>query len=160
MYSQQAANSTAALSSLLLRFSAFVEEIAVKKTKLIQQYYDEKRIINIAGKGYASIKEYDPEKARDVEFDLSIQESASTPVHRMIANDMLLEFWKTGAITIELLLENGDFPFADNLLQSIRSRQETAVQQGIQSLDQGAVAQVGQAANKQNVANAEALMRQ
>ncbi len=160
LYSQQAANSTAALSSLLLRFSAFVEEIAVKKTKLIQQYYDEKRIINIAGKGYASIKEYDPEKARDVEFDLSIKESASTPVHRMIANDMLLEFWKSGAITIEMLLENGDFPFADNLLQSIRSRQETAEQKGIQSLDQGAVAQVGQAANKQNVANAEALMRQ
>ena len=159
LYSQQAANSTAALSSLLLRFSSFVEDIAVKKTKLIQQYYDDKRIINISGATYTNIIEYDPEKARDIEFDLSIKESASTPVHRMIANDMLLEFWKNGAITLEMLLEHGDFPFADSLLQSMQSNRENAEQQqGIQPLDQGAVQQAGQAANPQNVQAAQKML--
>ena len=124
LYAQQAQNSTAALSALMLRFGSFVEDIAVKKIKLIQQYYNEKRVINIAGKGYAGVKVYDPAKAKNILFDVSVKESASTPVHRMLANDMLMEFWKAGAITIEMLLENGDFPFADSLLQSLSSAKE------------------------------------
>lgn len=130
LYSQQTANATASLSSLLLRFNSFVEQIAVKKTKMIQQYYDEPRIINIAGRNYAGVKEYDPEKARDIEFDLSIKESAATPERRIASNDILLQFWQAGAITIEQLLQNGDFPFADALLQSIGANKEQAEQNG------------------------------
>ena len=77
----------------------------------------------------------------------------------MIANDMLLEFWKAGAITLEMLLEHGDFPFADSLLQSMQSNRENAEQQqGIQPLDQGAVQQAGQAANLQNVQAAQKML--
>lgn len=124
LYAQQAQNSTAALSALMLRFGSFVEDIAVKKIRLIQQYYNEKKVVNIAGKGYAGVKVYDPAKAKNILFDVSVRESAATPVHRMLANDMLMEFWKAGAITLEMLLENGDFPFADALLQSLNSAKE------------------------------------
>lgn len=130
LYSQQTANATTSLTSLLLRFTAFVESIAVKKTKLIQQYYDEPRIINIAGQNYAGVKEYDPEKARDIEFDLSIKESAATPAHRMLANDMLMQFWQAGAINLEQMLQAGEFPFADQLLQSLGAAKEQAEQTG------------------------------
>lgn len=163
LYSQQTANSTTSLSNLLMRFTGFTEDVAVKKVKLIQQFYDEKRIVNIAGKNYVGVKEYDPEKARDIQFDLSIKESASTPVHRMVANDMLMEFWKAGAITIEMLLENGDFPFADQLLQSIGSYKEqmTQAQQGGEvnmNVDPEVMRQVQEGANQNNVTAAREML--
>ncbi len=164
LYSQQTTNSTTSLSNLLLRFTGFTEEVAVKKVKLMQQFYDEKRIVNIAGKNYIGVKEYDPEKAKDIQFDLSIKESASTPVHRMVANDMLMDFWKAGAITIEMLLENGDFPFADQLLQSIGTYKEqmAQAQQGAgaeMNVDPGVMKQVQGAANQGDVAAAQQMLR-
>ena len=109
-------------------------------------------------------KEYDPEKARDIQFDLSIKESASTPVHRMVANDMLMEFWKAGAITIEMLLENGDFPFADQLLQSIGTYKEqmAQAQQGGETkmnVDPEMMKQVMGMANQDNVTAARQMLQ-
>ena len=77
----------------------------------------------ISGKNSA-IVEYDPRKIRDVEFDLSIVESTSTPAYRAIANDILMKLFEVQAISVEQLLEHGDFPFADKLLQSIKSQRE------------------------------------
>ena len=91
--------------------------------KNMQQFYDSKRVFNIAGKSGAQI-EYDPKKIRDVEFDLSITESTSTPAYRHLANDMLMQLYQSQAISVEQLLEHGDFPFADELLQSIKSQKE------------------------------------
>jgi hypothetical protein len=68
--------------------------------------------------------EYDPQKIRDVEFDLSIIESTSTPAYRAMANDFLMEIWKTGQISLQQMLQTGSFPFADELLQSLQSQQE------------------------------------
>lgn len=42
----------------------------------------------------------------------------------MLQNDLLLQLFQTGAITVAELLENGAFPFADKLLQSIKSREQ------------------------------------
>ncbi|WP_279187526.1 hypothetical protein [Bacteroides acidifaciens] len=93
----------------------------------MQQFYDTKRVFNIAGKSGAQI-EYDPKKIRDVEFDLSITESTSTPAYRHLANDMLMQLYQSQAISVEQLLEHGDFPFADELLQSIKSQKEQLAQ--------------------------------
>lgn len=123
LYAQQTQNATTSLLDLLDSFSSFVIDGAYKDVKNMQQYYDSKRVYNIAGKSSAQI-EYDPKKMRDVEFDLSIVESTSTPAYRQMANDFLLEIWRSGQISLQQLLENGDFPFADNLLQSINSQQE------------------------------------
>lgn len=158
LYAQQAQNSTAALSALMLRFGSFVEDIAVKKIKLIQQYYNEKRVINIAGKGYAGVKVYDPAKAKNILFDVSVKESASTPVHRMLANDMLMEFWKAGAITIEMLLENGDFPFADSLLQSLSSAKEDMANGKSPQLSPQGVQAAKAAADPSRIEAAQALL--
>lgn len=84
-------------------------------------------MFNIAGKSGAQI-EYDPKKIRDVEFDLSITESTSTPAYRHLANDMLMQLYQSQAISVEQLLEHGDFPFADELLQSIKSQKEQLAQ--------------------------------
>ena len=137
LYAQQTQNATTSLLDLLDSFSNFVIDAAYKDVKNMQQYYDTKRVFNIAGKGSGSVIEYDPNKIRDVEFDLSIVESTSTPAYRQMANDFLIEIWKTGQITLQQLLEHGDFPFSDELLQSIQSQQEQLAQGGAAAGAQG-----------------------
>lgn len=80
--------------------------------KNIQQFYDTPRVISISGKHSTFVK-CDPPKIRDIEFDLSIIDSTATPAYRALANDMLMQ-----------LLQFGNFPFADKLLQNIQSQKQ------------------------------------
>ena len=123
LYAQQAQNAATSLLDLLDSFSMFVIDGAYKDVKNMQQFYDEKKVRNIVGRAGQSI-EYDPKKIRDVEFDLAITESTATPEYRKMANDFLMEIWRANQISLEQLLQVGDFPFADQLLQSIQSQKE------------------------------------
>ena len=108
---------------MLESFSQFVIDAAYKDVKNIQQFYDQQKTFSIAGKG-SKLYDYDPVKMRDLEMDVSITESTATPTYRMMANEFLMQIWQQGQISLEQLLEHGDFPFADDLLQSVRSQQE------------------------------------
>ena len=151
MYNQQVQNSTMSLLDMLECFSQFTIDGAYKDVKNMQQFYDTKRVFNIAGKSGAQI-EYDPKKIRDVEFDLSITESTSTPAYRQLANDWLMQLWQAQAISVEQLLEFGDFPFADELLQSIKSQKEQIEQGGMpEAISPQLMQQAQQGANMQAV---------
>lgn len=158
-YNQQTENATKSLLDLLECFSCFVVDGAYKDVKNMQQFYDSKRVFNIAGKSGAQI-EYDPKKIRDVEFDLSITESTSTPAYRHLANDMLMQLYQSQAISVEQLLEHGDFPFADELLQSIKSQKELLEQGKVpDGLSPELMAQAQQGANMQAVNKLNNAMR-
>jgi hypothetical protein len=145
---------------LLESFSSFIIESSIKKVKNIQQFYDSKRVLNIVGQSANGVSEYDPEKINDVEFDLSIVESSNTPAYRMVANDFLMEIWKTGQISVEQLLENGNFPFADRLLQSIKSQREELENGNIPpGISPEVQQQVAQGANLQAVQQLQTAMR-
>lgn len=123
LYAQQTQNATMSLLDILETFSQFVIDGAYKDVKNIQQYYDTKRTFNIVGRSGQEI-EYDPKKIRDVEFDINITESTATPVYRQMANEFLMTLWQNQAITLEQLLQVGDFPFGDELQQSIATQKE------------------------------------
>ena len=98
--------------------------------QVIQQFYSDKRYVNISGNEYSEeAKYFDPDKVKNVHFDLTITESQSTPSFRQVTNDLLLELFRAGAIDVKQLLENGAFPFSDRLLQSINKKEEEAMQQ-------------------------------
>lgn len=159
-FQQQTQNATTTLLDLLECFSGFVVDGAYKDVKNIQQFYDSKRVFNIAGRSGAQI-EYDLKKIRDVEFDLSITESTTTPAYRHLANDILMQLWQAQAISVEQLLEHGDFPFADELLQSIKSQKEQLEQGKMpDGLSPELMAQVQQGANMQAVNKLNNAMRQ
>lgn len=159
-YQQQTQNATTTLLDLLECFSGFVVDGAYKDVKNIQQFYDSKRVFNIAGRSGAQI-EYDPKKIREVEFDLSITESTTTPAYRHLANDILMQLWQAQAISVEQLLEHGDFPFADELLQSIKSQKEQLGQGKMpDGLSPELMAQAQQGANMQVVNKLNNAMRQ
>ena len=158
LYNQQAQNSTTSLLDILETFSAFVRESATKDVKNIQQFYDAPRVFNIAGKN-AELVEYDPAKLQDVEFDLSVVESTATPAYRAMANDMLMQMWQAGAISVEMMLEHGDFPFADALLQSIKAQREQVEQgQMPEGISPQVLAQAQQGANMQAVQKAQQML--
>ncbi|MBQ7462416.1 MAG: hypothetical protein IJS63_09220 [Bacteroidaceae bacterium] len=160
LYAQQQQNATTSLLDLLDSFSMFVVDAAYKDVKNMQQFYDTKKVFNIAGRSGAQI-EYDPKKIRDIEFDLSITESTSTPAYRQMANEFLMQIWSAGQISLQQLLENGNFPFADQLLQSIQSQQEQLEQGQIpEGLSPELQQQVAQGANQQAVQQLYGAMRQ
>ncbi len=159
LYNQQAQNAATSLLDLLDTFSAFIREGAYKDVKNIQQFYDTPRVFNIAGKS-STIVEYDPRKIRDVEFDLSIVESTATPAYRAMTNDMLMQLWQSKAISVEQLLEHGEFPFADELLQSIKSQREQLQQGQIpDGLSPELTQQVQQGANMEAVNQAQQMLQ-
>lgn len=123
LYNQQTQNATTSLLDILDSYQEFVKDAAYKDVKNIQQFYDQKRVYNISGRVGAQV-EYDPRKIQDVEFDLSVVPSTATPAYRAMANDFLMQIWSSGQISLEQLLQNGDFPFADQLLQSLQSQKE------------------------------------
>ena len=159
LYNQQAQNASTSLLDLLDTFSSFVREGALKDVKNIQQFYDTPRVFNIAGKN-STIIEYDPKKIRDVEFDLSIVESTSTPSYRAITNDILMQLFDRNAISVEQLLEHGDFPFADDLLQSIKSQREQLEQGNVPDGISPQLAQQAQQSANINAANQAQQMLQ
>ena len=158
LYNQQTQNATMSLLDVLDTFSSFVKESATKDVKNIQQFYDTQRIRNIAGKN--SSIDCVPMQIREIEFDLSIVESTATPTYRAIANDLLMQLFERNAISVELLLQHIDAPFADELLQSIQS-QKAQMEQG--DIPQGVSPEVAtlaqQYADQESVAQAQRMLR-
>lgn len=153
LYAQQTQNSATSLLDLLESFSMFVIDAAYKDIKNIQDCYDIKRIRNIVGEKGTVM--YDP----DVEYDLSIEESTTTPVYRAMANEMLMELFRAQAINVKQLLENGNFPFADSLLQSIKVEEEKMMQGQAEGLPPEVMAQARQGADMNAVNQAYGMLR-
>lgn len=128
LYAQQTQNASTPIADLLADVRSFMQDADYKKMKNIAAFYDAERWQSIAGSmagafDNANLKLND---VGDIEFDLIITESTSTPVYRALANDMLMQLFQQQAISLEELLENGDFPFADRILQSRQARQAEA----------------------------------
>ena len=142
LYAQQSQNATINLVDILDTFASFRKDRDFKMMKVIQQYYNEPRYINIAGKDYSEeAKFYNPEKIKNTEFDISISQSPSTPAFRMLMDDMLMQLIKEGLIDIETYLENASLPFADKILSTIRRKKQEVEQGQVQGQPMGAEVQ-------------------
>lgn len=130
LYAQQSQNSATNLIDLLEAFRSFREERDTKIMKTQQQYYSSPHYINVAGNNYSETsKHFKPEMVRNIDFDLSIEESQNTPAYRQLADEFLKELFSVGQIDLKTLLENSSLPFADRLLQTIKVREEEAAKQ-------------------------------
>ena len=146
LYSQQIQYSSTNLLDLFESFKTFREDRDIKIMKTIQQFYTDSRYRTIAGNSCGKdASTYTPEEVRNTEFDLSIAETLSTPALRMASNEFLMELFRGGKISLEMLLQNGAFPFADKLLQSLKQSQSEQLQALAQA--QAAQSQVKQATN-------------
>lgn len=130
LYAQEVQNSSINLIDLFESFKMFRIDRDMKSIQIIQQYYTTLRYINIGGSSYSNVsKWYDPEKTRNCRFTLTIDQNAATENYRAVTNQFLMQLFEGGKITLKMLLENGNFPFADRLMQSIEAN-EKQLQQG------------------------------
>ena len=127
LYAQQTQNASTSILDLLESFEDMILRGAELKVKNIQQFYDTVRTMSVAGR--SSVVVYDPQLYGDVDFDLNISDMADTPAARMQVNDILMQMFQLGAINIVQLLENGNWPFTDKLLESIKADQQAAAEQ-------------------------------
>ncbi|MFS6554686.1 hypothetical protein VPJ68_04155, partial [Parabacteroides distasonis] len=93
LYNQQTQNATTSLLDLLDTFSAFTRDGAMKDVKNIQQSYDDRKVKEIAGREHGELR-YERAKMQNVEFDVRIVESTSTPSYRAYSNDFLMKLFE------------------------------------------------------------------
>ena len=130
LYQQQTANANNNIADGQDWYNGLVLLRDTKMMQVIQQYYEGKRFINIAGKDYSEeSKWYDSDKIRNTAFDLSLTQSQSGGVTRAQNEALLLELFKSGAIDSITYLESSSAPFADKLLERIKAKQEEAQKQ-------------------------------
>lgn len=146
MYAQETQNSTLNSKDYFESFNSFRKERNWKVLKTQVQYYEEERQLALSGSLYNDeALVYDPEKAKDIQFEMTMGRSPDSPIYRGIIEDNLKEFVLGGFIDFQTYLENSSLPFADNLLVSVQKKQEQAMSGGGASMiDPGMVDQAGQ----------------
>ena len=108
----------------------FKQDRDEKLLKVLMQYYTDRRHVDISGDAYSeTARFYDPLMAQKiVDFNLTVSQSADTPVFRAAMDDMLFQLFQTGAIPLEMLLDNTSMPFAEKLkndLKQLKAQAET-----------------------------------
>ena len=129
LYAQQIQNSSLNLKGLFDGFRNFRRRRDSKVMKTIQQFYGETQYLDIAGSNYSEeAKWYNPDKVRDSEFDLTVSDGYNTPAYQLIANDFLMDLFRSNAIDVKTMLENSSYPFATKILEAIRRNEQQASQ--------------------------------
>lgn len=125
LYAQQTANANNNIADGQDWYNGLVLLRDTKMMMVIQQYYQGKRFINIAGKDYSEESRwYDADKIRNTMFDLSLSQSQSGGVTRAQNENLLFELLKAGAIDPIVFLESTSAPFADKVLERMKTRQD------------------------------------
>lgn len=125
LYAQETENANNNISDIQEWYNGLIRKRDYKIMTLIQQYYTDRRYLNIAGKDYSEqSKWYDPQKVRNSQFDLALVENSSSGVMRA-RNEQVLQFLlQNGVIDGVTYLECSSSPFADKVLERYKSRQE------------------------------------
>ena len=132
LYAQQIQNSSLNLRGLFDAYRTFRRRRDTKLMKTIQQYYNEERHIEIAGKDYSEeAKFYSPDKVQNADLDLTIAEGYNTPAYQMLANDFLMELFRANALDVKTVLENCSFPYARKILEAVKRNEQQLAQGGM-----------------------------
>lgn len=127
LYAQQSQNSSINTLDYVATFNHFLQLRDKRLLQLVAQYDTAPHYISTAGQEFSDAAHYfDPEKIRNVEFENAIVQGSSTPAFRALVDDTLLDLLRGGLIPLEVFLENSSLPFADRILQSLRSKKESS----------------------------------
>lgn len=142
LYAQEAQNSSLNVKDYMDEFSEFKRDRDMKALKVILQYYNESKTITVPGTRKAFVH-FDPEKIKNLDFDVVVTQSTDTPVYRQLVDDALFNLLNAQMIDIKMYLENSSLPFADKLLNDINQRQAEMQEQ--QQIPPELVQQIAQA---------------
>lgn len=129
LYAQQAQNSNTMLRSVLEAFGEFTKMVAVKKLSIINQFWEDGRVINTYGGSRGDVARFDRSLLEDLEYEVTIINSDDVENATAVSNQLAWEIFRTGAINAKNLLEVGTWPasFKERALKVIEE-QEAAMQ--------------------------------
>ena len=131
LYAQQVQNSSLNLKGLFDGFKTFRRRRDTKLMKTIQQFYSEERYIEMAGTHYSEeAKWYNPQKVQECELEVTIADGYNTPAFQMMANDFLMELFRSNVLDVKTLLENTSYPFATKILEALKRNEEQLAKGG------------------------------
>ncbi len=155
MYNMQAQNSAVNMQGIFSSFRAFRRERDYKLMMTIQQYYNERKYIDIAGNDYQEeAKWYDPEKVKNAKLYLRIADGGNTPAYQDLQNEFLMKLYEQQGIDVMTMLETSSYPWAPRLIETIKRRQQEAAEarQAVQPLPDEDMQAVRQAAPDPRIA--------
>jgi hypothetical protein len=154
-YLQEAQNSSTNNRDLFEFYMNFTKNRDMKAIKIIVQFYNETRYINIAGKSYKNgLIVYEPEKVKELHLNVTVSKGLNTPLYRQMLDDTLFKLLEAQLIDLKIFLENSSLPFKDNILESIKQREE----EGINNPEQmGGIIDPNQMQQLQQGANPDAM---
>lgn len=121
LYAQQTENSATPIASLMMRIGVFIKHMATLKLANIRQFYTPKKFKQIAGtlSNAVNVNNMDFRLAGNIEYDLSVAQSTSTPIYRALKTQILMDFASQGFIPPRFVFEFGDVPGADEIIQRL-----------------------------------------
>ena len=129
LYAQQVQNSSLNLKGLFGSLTAFRRRRDTKVMQTIQQYYNEPKYLDLAGRDYSEeAKWYNPDKVKNALIDLTVTEGNNSPAYQVLQNDFLYNLFAGGAIDLATMLENTSYPFATKLLEAVKRKEADAQQ--------------------------------
>lgn len=150
LYAQMTENSNNNIADIVDWYNGLIAKRDYKIMMVIQQFYQGKRYINIAGKNYREeSKWFDADKVRNCRFDLSLVESETQGIFRA-QNEQTLQFLlQNKLISLKTYLSCSSSYFADHMLELIKAEEEeqaeAAVRQQELAQQQQALSQGGAA---------------
>lgn len=130
-YMQETQNASLNNLDFMEFFKMFKQKRNNKIVKLIQQYFSQKTYLATSGAEYSDeAMLYDPDKAKDLAFDLTLTQSTDTPVFRQIMDDQLFQLLNGNLIDLKTYAELSNAPFNEKLLDKLQKK-EDEVQEGV-----------------------------
>lgn len=150
LYAQQVQNSSLNLKGLFGSLTAFRRRRDTKVMQTIQQYYNEPKYLDLAGRDYSEeAKWYNPDKVKNALIDLTVTEGNNSPAYQVLQNDFLYNLFNGGAIDLATMLENTSYPFATKLLEAVKRKEQQAQEAMAQYQQQAGQEVDGQAMSPQ-----------
>lgn len=144
LYAQEADNATNNIADLMEWYNGLILERDYKIMSVIQQFYTERRYLNIAGKDYSEeAKMYDPQKVRNTKFDLVLVNASSTGMMRLEGERLLNTVFNSNMTPDDrkTYLECSPEPLADKVLERIKAREREQADAAAQMMQEQAAQQ-------------------
>lgn len=133
LYAQESQNASTNLQDAFDFHASYIRARDLKALKVIQQYYNRKRYINIGGNDFSEeAKHYDPDKTRKVLYGMNVIESLTTPAYRMSVIGDLKELAMAKVMPWQLFMKYAKLPYYDNILRDMEQMQGTLPMQGVE----------------------------
>jgi len=134
MYAQQSQNSAVSLTGLFESVNSFFKRVATMNVQLMQQFYTDKRYVFDQKSGKRLL--WDPERVKNVEHEVTVGEQTDTPAYRLMVNDLLFQLKQydtTNMLDLRGMIEAGNLPFKESLLNYLNKREQEVQQAQLQT---------------------------